>query len=202
MNNLHRVFIAISLPDKLKKDLFELQYQYPDLPARWTKMENLHITLAFLGNTNDQEICDIVKIAQEVCLYHEPFDLTLNRICYGPIDKLPSAEGEARLWRPRMVWVVGKKSPELGSLQKDLESALFEFSGGQFQEKEDYSFAPHITLARLEQAKLRQMEQVELPMIDKTIDRTFLVESIEIMESELRRGGPKYTVLENIKLGK
>jgi len=47
MNSLHRIFIAINLPANLKKELSMAQNRWPELPARWTKPENLHITLLF-----------------------------------------------------------------------------------------------------------------------------------------------------------
>jgi 2'-5' RNA ligase len=207
MNNLHRIFIAVNLPEKLKKELSVLQDRWPELPARWTKTENLHTTIIFLGNTNDQEVFDICEIITQVAKRHEPFDLSLEKISYGPIKNLqvagPFVEDEVRhnFKLPRMIWMTGEKSPELGRLQKDLESALYEFCGGEYRKGEDYGFAPHITLARLQQAGLAQMEAEEIPVIDEIMKRTFLVESIEVMESELKRGGPVYTILESLKLG-
>lgn len=100
-----------------------------------------------------------------------------------------------------MVWALGEKSSEIGSLQKDLESSLFEFCGAKFVRSEDYGFCPHITLARLNQLKLRQMKAEEIPVVNESINKIFLAESIEIMESCLNRGGPVYTILETAKLG-
>jgi 2'-5' RNA ligase len=45
------------------------------------------------------------------------------------------------------------------------------------------------------------MDQEEIPEVDEIIDLAFTVESIEVMESELKRGGPVYTVLESSNLG-
>lgn len=191
MNNLHRIFIAVSLPEKMKNELGRYQDRWPELPAKWVKADNLHITLNFLGNANDQEVCEICRMAAEVAKRHDPFDLTLNKISYGPDGKIP----------PKMVWVTGEISPELGGLQKDFESSLYEFCGGEYRDQENYGYAPHITLARLHLAGLAQMEAEEIPAIDEKIGRTFLVESAEVIESEMKKGGPKYTVLESLKLG-
>ncbi|UMX47446.1 MAG: RNA 2',3'-cyclic phosphodiesterase [Candidatus Nealsonbacteria bacterium DGGOD1a] len=194
MNNLHRIFIAINLPDKLRNELGLFQDRWPELPARWTKMESLHITLNFLGNANDEEVCEICKNAAEIAMRHEPFDLTIDKVAYGPVGNLSKKP-------PKMIWAVGNSSPELGALQKDLETSLYEFCGGEYRESEIYSFAPHITLARLQLAGLAQMEPEEIPEINEKISRTFMVESIEVMESQLKKGGPAYTILESLKLG-
>jgi RNA 2',3'-cyclic 3'-phosphodiesterase len=191
MNNLHRIFIAINLPEKLRRELSLMQDRWPELPARWTRAENLHVTLLFLGNVSDQEVYDICSVATKTGARHEPFDLTIDNVSYGPPQKIP----------PRMVWAAGPVSEELGALQKDLESGLYEFSGGGYREEGGYGFRPHVTLARIEQFGLKRMEPEEVPRIDENFERTFMVESIEVMESRLHRGGPAYTVLESVKLG-
>jgi 2'-5' RNA ligase len=192
MNNLHRVFVAINISEKIKNYLCAAQDRYLELPARWARPENLHITLVFLGNTSDQEVIDVCDTVREIANRHDPFDLTLDRICYGPPGKAP-----------RMVWVNGAKSAELGALQTDLQNSFFET--GQPDESigsdEERFFVPHVTLARIKQTELHQMEREEVPVIDEEIDKTFMVESIEVMESESKKGGPVYTVLESFKLG-
>ena len=195
MNNLHRIFIAINLPEKLRNQLAAFQDRWLELPARWARAEGLHVTLNFLGNTNDQELCDVCALAMEVAKRHDPFDLTFEKVCYGPLKDLP--DGHA----PRMIWAVGEKSDELGSLQRDLENTLHEFAGADSASGAGYSFSPHITLARINQAALMKLEAEEIPAINESVKRTFMVESIEIMESEMKRGGPVYTVLESVKLG-
>ncbi|MFA6375824.1 MAG: RNA 2',3'-cyclic phosphodiesterase [Candidatus Paceibacterota bacterium] len=193
----HRVFIAISLPEKIRKLLGAVQDRYLDLPARWVWPDNFHVTLVFLGNTGDQEVMDVCRAAGEIARRHEPFDFTFDRVCYGPIGKE----------LPRMVWAVGEKSPGLNVLQMDLQNTFFEsgLSAEALAEAghsdEEKSFTAHITLARLRQAELRQMDQEQALSIDEKIGRTFLVESIEVMESESKKGGMAYTVLESFKLG-
>jgi len=100
-----------------------------------------------------------------------------------------------------MIWAGGPVSEDLGALQKDLESELYEFSGGEYERDREYGFRPHITMARIEQFGIKRMDPEEVPAIDEKMERTFMVETIEVMESEIRRSGPVYTVLESIKLG-
>jgi 2'-5' RNA ligase len=188
MANLHRLFVAINLPEDLRKKLNSFQDKWLDLPARWSWPENLHITLVFLGNNSDQEVIDVCKIAQDVAKCHEAFEISLNKVCFGPENK-----------EPRMVWAVGDKSAELGSLQYDLENA---FGDQNYSKSEnEHFFTPHVTLARIKQTELRRMEPEEVPVVNETINHLFIAESIEVMESELKRGGPAYTVLESFKLG-
>lgn len=187
----HRIFIAINLPEDIKKQLTDYQNKWLELPCRWIKKENLHITLMFLGYLSDEELMEVLKITKEVSQRHQPFLIELKKIIYGPPKKMP----------PRMVWVEGEKSKELGELQKDLENSLLS-SSLKSLETESRPYTPHITLGRIRQWEFRQIEPEERPIIDEDISLNFEINSIEIMESQLKRGGAEYTILESFPLSK
>jgi 2'-5' RNA ligase len=183
----HRIFIAINLPSDIKDKLIEYQLKWLELPVRWVEKENLHITLIFLGYLSDEELFETLKITKEVISRHKPFFINLKKIIYGPPKKIP----------PRMIWIEGEKSEELENLQKDLKKCLEQFPN---QTTEKQSFTPHITLGRIKEWEFRRIEPEERPEINEEISLSFPVFSIEVMESELRRGGPKYTILESFSL--
>ena len=184
----HRTFIAINFPNDAKEELGRVRDEFPDLPCRWTRKENLHLTLLFLGYLNDEEVVETCKTVREVGERHSLFAFELNKISYGPPNKKV----------PRMVWASGQPTKELTKLNQDLENSLFEKISED--SKEGRSFAPHATLARIKQWQLREMESEEIPEIDKEISLRIPVESIEVMESELKREGPEYTILESCPL--
>lgn len=201
----HRVFIAINLPEDTKKQLSLYQAKWPELPCRWTKKENIHITLVFLGYVKDEELPEILKTAKEAAMRNKPFLINLNKICYGPTDKKP----------PRMVWAEGEKSKELAKLQTDLENSLQgEVSDFKLDElrssqpfagarvKEGRAFACHITLGRLKSWEFKTLEPEERPEISEEISLSFEVNSVEIMESKLKPQGPDYFALESLALGR
>ena len=185
----HRIFIAINLPEDIKKKLTDYQAKWLELPCRWTKKENLHITLMFLGYLSDEELLEVLRLTREVTQKHEPFSINLKKIIYGPPKKMP----------PRMVWAEGEKSEELGKLQSDLENSLLA-SPVKKMEPESRPYAPHITLGRIKAWEFRSIEPEERPEVNEEINLSFEVNSIEVMESELKRGGPEYTVLESAPL--
>jgi len=160
-----RVFIAINLPEDIKGKLADYQLKWLGLPCRWTKKENLHITLEFLGYLTDEEIIELCQRTRELTSEKKSFSLHLNKICYGPPRKSP----------PRMIWVMGEKIKE-------------------------FNLIPHITLARLKTWEWRKMEPEERPEVNEDIDLTFEVNSIDVMESELKRTGPEYIILESFQL--
>ena len=179
----HRIFIAINLPENIKKKLVEYQNKWSELPVRWTKPESLHITLVFLGYLKDEELVEICKITKETIVNHTSFEIRLNKISYGPTSKYP----------PRMIWAIGEKSEEFTALKNDLDKSL---AGSENRE-----FAPHITLGRIRQWEWRQIEPEDRPEVEEEIDLLFPVNSIEAMESVLKRGRSEYTVLESVPLG-
>ena len=183
----HRIFIAINLPSDIRKRLEKHQSNWPELPVRWTKRDNLHITLVFLGYLKEEELLEIFEITKNVALKHKSFEINLNEICYGPPKKMP----------PRMVWVRGEKSKELSDLRYELEEALI---GGVGFSPEKRLFAPHITLGRIRQWEFKNIEVEDRPEVKKEINLTFPVNSIEIMESYLKRGGAEYAVLDSYPL--
>ena len=199
----HRIFIAVNLPESVKKRLLEYQSRWPELPARWTKENNLHFTLAFLGYILDEELPEICKITEGVASRHSPFDVKLTKIMYGPPKKIP----------PRMIWAEGEGSEEFTLLRDDLEKSLSGSDQIRFSpENRAFSprkgarpprgFSPHITLARIQTFNWRRIEPEERPEVNENINISFEVSSIEVMESVLKRGGAEYTILESVPLSK
>jgi len=178
-----RIFIAINLPEDIKgelgvhQDKIELLFEPPS-PIRWTKKENLHITWEFLGDLSEDELMKACQDTEDLASKHKPFTIALNKICYGPPKKMP----------PRMIWVTA--AFEKASLAQN----------GRGEKNKEFSFTPHITLGRIKMWEFRQIEPEARPQVDENINLTFEVDSIEVMESVLKRGGPTYTILESCPL--
>jgi RNA 2',3'-cyclic 3'-phosphodiesterase len=187
--NLHRVFVAIHLPENVKEELLAYKDMWAELPAKWTTRENLHITLAFLGNRSDRELENTTELIQKVGERHKPFSLNIDRISYGPHS---TSLGQANLDNPRMIWALLEESQEIRNLQQDIVKTL--------SLESNVSFLPHLTLAKLSAFQLRQMELEELPQIDEEVSLSFQVNSIVTMESKLKRSGSHYTILTSVSL--
>ena len=208
---MHRVFIAINLPEQAKNQLVSEQKNIEDLfasvidensqcPIRMTKKDNLHITLAFIGNCSDQEIAEICDSVKNACQNQKSFQINLNEISIGPSEK-----------SARMVWAKGETPKELENLRKKIETKLLSSSlptppkqplwlrrpGAKATEDK---FNLHITLGRIIQWQWRRIEPEEMPNISKEISLNINVNSIDVMESKLKPRGPEYTILESIKL--
>ena len=181
-----RVFIVINFPEEIKNKLLEYPQKWPELPARWLKKDNLHITLVFLGYIRDEELIEVSRAIKETASQNSPFLINLTKICYAPPSK-PA----------RLIWVEGEKSKELHALKKSLEKLLLEKISFSAERRE---YNPHVTLGRIKLWEFRKIEPEERPEIEEYLSLKFEVNSIEIMESRLKRGGMEYTILESIPL--
>ncbi|MDD5696591.1 MAG: RNA 2',3'-cyclic phosphodiesterase [Candidatus Pacebacteria bacterium] len=182
-----RVFIAVNLPLNVKEKLEEKQKEIDRAfsffngfcPVKWTRKNSLHITLIFLGNLEMEDVFFAFEKTEEIADKVSPFEIVLNQVSYSPPNN------------PRMVWVGGEKSEELKEIHNYLDKEL---SGHGNKE-----FAPHITLGRIKQWQFRKINREEIPQPGE-INLRFKVNSLEVMESELKRGGPDYTVLKSFPL--
>ena len=173
---MHRIFIAINLPEDVKNQLAEYQKKIeglfqPPVPVRWTKKDNLHITVEFLGNLSEDELVKVCQDTKEFAKNHKPFTIKLTKIIYGP----PRPPTSSKLWRARMIWATGEKIAEL-------------------------NLTPHVNLGRIKMWEFRQIEPDERPDVSREIGLGFEINSLEVMESQLKKVGPDYTILQSCPL--
>lgn len=182
-----RLFIAINLPENIKNKLVDCQRKWADLPVGWTPKINLHITLVFIGYVGDDEMYEIINIVKQAAKRHNPFNIDLKRIILGPPDK-PA----------RMFWVEGEKSEESAKLKNDLEDSLLAADNSGYRKKEMRAYRPHITLGRIKQGQWRELDSK--PQVDEKFEYSFPVETVEVMQSNLKRTGAEYSILESVGL--
>lgn len=125
-----RLFIAIELPDEVKRLLGRLRSDIPG--ARWVPLEQLHLTLAFLGEVDE---ATMKRLRGELAAIQAPgFDLR-----FGGTGCFPDRR------RPRVIWVGLEPEPLLSSLASLVKRAVLSCDIPQ----EERPFSAHITLARL-----------------------------------------------------
>lgn len=179
-----KIFIAINLPEGIKKKLEfsqeRISKSFNDFcPIKWTRKNNLHITLFFIGYVDIDELVSIFDKVENIAKNFDPFNVQMDKISYGPKGK-----------NPKMVWVEGKESPEMAKMNSELEKVILGTRG------ERNKFIPHITLGRIIQWQFRKIDPEENPDISEDVDMSFIVDSLDVMESV--KG--QYVNLKTIKL--
>lgn len=177
-----RLFIAAALPEKAKEEIGLWQQDIASNTSgkiKFVKQENLHITLKFLGNTEDEKQARVTTI----------LDSLKNRKSFKSDIQTVSAFPGMR--NPKVLVAKLIKNKEiLQEINSTLENKLFEIGF----EKEDRYYIPHITLARTKDNRGRKSladwfasnERVKLNKISFNVNRICLYQSI------LKTDGPIY----------
>lgn len=191
MNQI-RTFIAVDLPqpvlDIIEKESFRLQKILSKDLIRWVSIENIHLTLKFLGNTPTTHIDFLKQILLRVADSHAAFDLQIQSIGSFPSLKLP-----------RVIWLGILTSAALTSLQKEVDGAVTKLG----YEKEARAFSAHLTLGRVKQ----NIQSSDLQKIRSALETFQLgkiplakVDSLHLYQSDLHANGSLYTKLFSVML--
>jgi 2'-5' RNA ligase len=187
-----RCFIAIELPDQVKRDLRELQAQLraaSQAPAKWVDPNNIHLTLKFLGNVAAGRINEIAQAITEAVRGTSPFSIEVRELGVFPNPR-----------RVQIVWVgVGGEVDKLSSLQQRIEQGLGKLGFAP----ENRRFTPHLTLARIrERATPQERERLGqlIAETDFEASQSFTVDSVKLMKSQLTPEGPIYSRLSSAEL--
>ncbi|GAB5389832.1 MAG: RNA 2',3'-cyclic phosphodiesterase [Alphaproteobacteria bacterium] len=174
---MSRLFIALPIPAAVAEPLARLRLSLPD--ARWQHRDDLHITLAFLGEIPDDKAEALAdELAQIKC---PPIPLKVNRL-----DAFASGDKARILW----AGIDEASAPGLFTLQKKVRAACRKVG----IELEARRYRPHITLARLKHTSSAALAQ-ELAAADLPDTKGWSAGKLSIYESRLSPSGAKYARL-------
>jgi len=174
-----RIFIAINLPEEIKRGLLDNEKRWRNLHVRWTSFENLHITVEFLGNVNRSGLESVLFAVERTVCKTSPFYIHLDRIVLGP-NKI----------QPRMFWATIRIDSNIVNLKESISCRLKKHGF----DIDNRKFTPHITLAR---ARGNQLKGKQTNILLK--DMVFVANTVEVMQSQLYPGGARYKIVESFK---
>ena len=177
-----RLFLAIELPLEMRRMFFEWQENYRDLKAvKWTAEENLHITLAFLGNMEKSRIQKLINELIAELNNFDKFKLAFKAMVLAP-DNRPA----------RMIWADFYHSQKFNDLVNKIWQAAKNYVEPEIYDNIKNPTA-HVTMCRFrEPVYLSALKQPALK------EKSFEVSSVNLMESELTRQRPYYRVIKKI----
>ena len=187
-----RSFIAIELPEEAKKGLARLRRELERDEhkfVKWMNPNGIHLTLKFLGNIPSKRVTEITEAIKEAAQGISPFHLEISGL--GAFPSLREA---------RVFWVgIGGQVDKLLKLQQNIDSALAVLGFA----REERSFVPHLTLARLRPgaSPLERRNFGELVGSAAFEDKYHIeVEAVSLMRSQLTPAGAIYTRLSAVGL--
>jgi 2'-5' RNA ligase len=180
-----RIFVALPLPDTFKQSLLDktaaLRAAHPEF--RWTPEENLHITLAFLGELDDAVFHLLAETVENAASATSPLSLRSSALMTFP-QRGPAAA---------LALGFDRGQEDLAGLADRIETGLERIRDEgryPFRPRERRSFAGHLTIARKGRRPLALAGEERSP-----IQIAAEVGKVVIFQSELRREGAAYTPL-------
>jgi len=188
-----RAFVAIRIPEAVLAKLTDVQREMKSLlPPRstaWTKPDNMHLTLRFLGNVAPTSIPELEKRLRMALTGFGKLDLLCERLGCFP-----------DLRYPRVVWAwVHDANGRLQALHRCIDEAVGEFA----EQPAEARFVGHVTLARPKQIKRPEAEGLAR-FVEAAVNRSFgnwSAGEVVLIRSELSAEGSKYHDLASVAVG-
>lgn len=197
-----RLFIAIDFPLEVKKEITssikQLTSQFPQVA--WTKEENLHLTLKFLGNIKEKNQIPISNVKSNPKLQIqnkieegikksvegiEKFELVFTEVGYFEREQL-------------IIWLGLKQNDTLKMLVGRLEAEMAKLGFP----KEKRIFTPHITVGRGKRLEIGVKKELKEKITNEKfiLPKTFSVSEVVLMNSLLGSSGPRYNKVSSFSL--
>ncbi len=186
MSKTIRCFIAVDLPsgivDELARVIKLLRKNIPE-GIRWVPVENIHLTVKFLGDVKVDHIDLIQNAIAKSINFIPPFEISLTKVGAFP-----------NFHRPHVIWM-GLDAPAYLAEVVDNINLHTDDIG---YPSEMRSFSPHLTLGRVSKTIYpNQMQRIcdFLETGEFQIKKTGILTSVVLYRSDLTRTGATYTKL-------
>ena len=178
-----RLFVALEIPSTVRENLagFLKPLRALSQQARWVRVENLHVTLKFIGEAPSAQL-DAIRAALATVRSDREVRIDFRGLDFFPDEK-----------HARVFWAGLDASPNLKTLALDIDHAMQLL--GIPQEKRPFS--PHLTLARFQPPGLPEKVRA---VMQENAGRDFgslRASQFQLIESKLKASGAEYTTLES-----
>jgi RNA 2',3'-cyclic 3'-phosphodiesterase len=176
-----RLFVALAIPDDVRSAILAIVAKLRPAcrNARWGRIEGLHVTLKFIGETSAEKT-EMIKTALASISPRTPIPMNFRGLGFFPNER-----------RPRVLWAGIEAGTDLAALAAAVETSL----GALAIPREERAFSPHLTLARFDTPR-------GLDALHNTIEKTGPLEfgattakEFYLYQSVLKPGGAEYTRL-------
>jgi 2'-5' RNA ligase len=181
-----RAFISVDVGPRIDWHALRKELAEVDRGVRPVRPEQLHLTLRFLGDTEEDLVPDLKELMARSVEGVAPFQLA-----FEGVGAFPNAR------RPRVVWIGLQGAEPLMEVARRLETGMVELGW----KREKRGFRPHATVARIKH--VRRMGRLS-SLLERWQDRSFgsmEVRAVHLKRSELRPEGAIHTTVHTVALG-
>jgi 2'-5' RNA ligase len=185
---MKRIFVALKIDpeDLFMKICSSLASKLEHEKITWVSMQNVHLTLAFLGNTEEERVKVASIVVKQKCSGFGEFDFTIKGT--GIFKSTHD---------PKVIWAGVEKSEQLIRLNEIIVSGLTA-TGFDIAE---HPFRPHITLGRVRSVRNPNSFKAAAEFYKDTKIQKVHAEDVLLFESILKPAGPLYKPIGKFKLG-
>ena len=179
---MKRLFIAINVdPNAAFINFYnDFRSKLKHESIKWVEIFNIHITLKFLGETNDDLISLISKELNLIKEKHSAFNIDISNT---------SVFGSS--YAPKVIWL-GVGNEILIKLGNDVITGMEKV--GVIADRQN--FVPHITLGRIKKLEDKNYFQKIISANKEKYIQSIYVEKFHLIESILHKTGPVYKIIE------
>jgi len=176
-----RLFVAMDIPEGVRSMLAALiaRLRPSHRDARWVRIEGLHVTLKFIGETPSEKVNEI-KNALASIPPSPPIQINFRGLGFFPNDR-----------RPRVLWAGIAAGPELSALASSVDTALASLGFP----REERAFSPHLTLARFDTPRGLDALHAAIEKAGPFEFGSATAKEFHLYQSVLKPGGAEYTRL-------
>jgi len=175
--------VALDLTQEIREALQEPISKLKQLAknARWSRPEGMHVTLKFIGHVEVGRL-DAIRAALATVRSDAPVEMQIRGVGFFPDER-----------RPRVLWCGIEPSANLGPLAAEIERTLEPLG----IPREERKFAPHLTLARLKDARgVDDLVRAARDMKSRIFGSTRAAE-FHLFESVTKPSGAEYRKIES-----
>jgi len=193
IKKMWRIFLSLPLPTDVVKELQQLQRELSaglgEGSVTWTRRDQMHLTLRFLGDVSPARVQEIERAVTAVCADVAPFSLRARQVGFFPNPR-----------RPKIIWAgVDDAGNRLAPLHAAVSEAIRSIAPLSDEESD---FRGHLTIGRI-----RRIDRKGIKALAEAAERAsshcfgdWAANTIQIVRSELGPGGSRYTCVASIGL--
>jgi RNA 2',3'-cyclic 3'-phosphodiesterase len=171
-----RLFIAIEIPQEIRKRLQSVQESLrPIINAKWTRPDQLHLTLKFLGETPDPDLPRIIEQLKQITPDPQIRLSSGSIVCFPPHGPIRIVAAE-----------LNDEADRCLRLQAEIDRACHT-AGFQLEPRR---WRPHVTLARVKDRLPASARSAAIST--KLAEFEFSPNGFTLFESRLDHTGPAY----------
>jgi 2'-5' RNA ligase len=187
-----RSFIAIDLPPEIRLAIVRvstcLKTNLASQPLRWVDPDNIHLTLRFLGEISQAQLCNLVVVIRPLFRKFPYVNVTVSGLGAFP-----------NTHKARVLWIGLEASPDLSQIINEMDVEINKMGIPWNEDK----FSPHLTIGRVS----RNATSADYNKIESVVSSTkvgiigkYQVQSVNIYKSDLTPAGSVYTCFSSIPL--